>query len=325
MTRMTDHPRISYRTIVAILSIALVTGCTDGSMPLAPGLNQSRSEGLGEHGGGPPGSVVYGSRADGGPPEIWVMNADGSDKVQLTNTPGPVAINGQPDWAPNAQSIVFMSTRTGNAEIFVIASDGSEATNLTNHPATDQAPVWSPNGKEIAFHSNRDGNFELYLLDVATGGVTRLTTHAGVDHFPDWSPNGKEIVFQRDGDIYVMELRTGEVSRLTSTPQMEDMPVWSPNGKQIAFMSARDGYPSVFVMNADGSDPVNITPRPAGVTTLWQSAWPGWSRDGKQIYFQGMRPEAAGDVEIFVTDADGGGNTARLTNQPGIDSAPVAR
>ena len=325
MTRMADYPGISSRTIVAMLSMALATGCMDGSVPVAPELGHSRPEGIGEHGGGPPASVAYGSRADGGPPEIWVMNADGSDKVQLTNTPGPVAINGQPDWSPNGQSIALMSTRTGNAEIFVIASDGSGATNLTNHPATDQAPVWSANGKQIAFHSNRDGNFEVYVLDVATSDITRLTTHAGVDQFPDWSPNGKEIVFQRDGDIHVMDLRTGEVSRLTFTPQMEDMPVWSPSGRQIAFMSQREGYPSVFVMDADGSNPVNITPRPAGVTTSWQSAWPGWSRNGQQVYFQGVRPETAGDVEIFVTYADGSGSTTRLTSEPGIDSAPVAR
>ena len=325
MTRTTDRPRTSSRAIVTLVGLTLLAACADGSMPVAPELLQDRSQGLGEHGGGPPGSVAYGSRADGGPPEIWVMNADGTDKVQITNTPGPVAINGQPDWAPDGQSIAIMSTRTGNAEIFVVAADGSSATNLTSHPAADQAPVWSPNGTRIAFHSNRDGNFELYVLDVATGELTRLTTHAGVDHFPDWSPNGKEITFQRDGDIHVMDLGSGEVTRLTFTPQMEDMPVWSPDGTQIAFMSQRDGYPSVFVMEADGSNPVNITPRPVGVTGGWQSAWPDWSRNGQQVYFQGMRPVTAGDVEIFVTDADGGGTATRLTNEPGIDSAPVAR
>lgn len=325
MTRMTDRPRTTARTVVTALSMTLAAACADGPMPVAPELVQSHAGGIGEHGGGPPASVAYGSRADGGPPEIWVMNADGSDKAQLTNTPGPVAINGQPDWSPNGQSIAFMSTRTGNAEIFVIASDGSGATNLTNHTATDQAPVWSPNGKQIAFHSNREGNFELYVLDVATGDLTRLTTHIGTDQFPDWSPDAKEITFQRDGDIHVMQLGTVEVTRLTFTPQMEDMPVWSPDGRRIAFMSARAGYPSVFVMNADGSDPVNITPRPVGVNTPWQSAWPGWSRNGRQIYFQGARPETAGDVELFVTEADSGGSTARLTNEPGIDSAPVAR
>jgi Tol biopolymer transport system component len=308
-----------------LTAAALLAACAeDRSLPVAPDAAPRAAPGGGKPGGGRPHAIAVGSRRDGGPPEIWVMHADGSDPVQLTNSPGPVAINGQPDWSPNGQRIAFMSTRTGNAEIFVMSSDGSEPTNLTNHPATDQSPVWSPNGKQIAFHSNRDGNFELYVLDLRSGKLTRLTTHPGVDQFPDWSPNGKEMVFQRDGDIYVMDLVTTQTTQLTFTPQMEDMPTWSPNGKQIAFMSQRDGYQSIYVMDADGGDQVNLTPRPVGVTTSWMSAWPGWSKNGQHIYFQGVRPETAGDVEIFVIDADGGAAT-RVTVAPGIDSAPVAR
>lgn len=271
------------------------------------------------------GLVAFGSGRDGGPPEIWVMNTDGSNPTQLTNSPGP-SINGQPDWAPNGRRIAFMSTRTGDAEVFVMAADGSGQTNLTNHPATDQAPVWSPNGRKIAFHSNRDGNFELYVLDLRTGALRRLTTHTGMDQFPDWSPNGRRIAFQRDGDIYVLDLRSGTVVQLTFTPQVENMPSWSPNGKRIAFMSQRDGYPSVYVMDADGSNQVNLTPRPVGETASWQSGWPSWSPNGRRIYFQATRPETGpGNVEIFVADADGTGIATRLTYAPGTDSAPVAR
>lgn len=322
MSSTTIRPRATRLLHASIVALALAPlgGCADErSLPVAP----APRAGIGEHGGGRPWSVAVGSRRDGGPPEIWVMHADGSDAVQLTNSPGAVAANGQPDWSPNGQHIVFMSTRTGDAEIFVMSADGAEPTNLTNHPATDQAPVWSPNGKQVAFQSNRDGDFELYVLDVRSGELTQLTDHAGVDQFPDWSPDGKSIAFQRDGDVHVLDLRTGEIRRLTFTPQMEDMPTWSPDGRQIAFMSQRDGYPSIYVMDADGEHQVNLTPRPIGATG-WQSAWPGWSKNGQHIYFQGTRPETGGDVEIFVMDAEGGVPT-RVTVATGIDSAPVAR
>jgi Tol biopolymer transport system component len=324
-TRNRSYPARLAQPSIAIVALVLVGGCAD-DRPLtsAPDIAPSVASAVGEHGGGRPYSIAIGSRRDGGPPEIWIMHADGSDAVQLTNSPGSVVINGQPDWSPNGQRIAFMSTRTGDAEIFVISADGGDPTNLTNHPATDQAPVWSPNGKEIAFHSNRDGNFELYVLDLRSGELTRLTTYPGVDNFPDWSPDGRQIAFQRDGDIYVLDLRSGAITQLTSTPQMEDMPTWSPDGRHIAFMSQRDGYSSVYVMAADGSDPVNLAPRPVGVTTPWSSVWPGWSKDGQRIYFQSARPETGGDVEIFVVDAAGGAAT-RITTAPGIDSAPVAR
>lgn len=322
MSSTTNRPRPA--RLIGAVTLALAAGCAgERTAPVAPEVAPRATHGTGARAGRRPHTLAIGSRRDGGPPEIWVMNADGSDAVQLTNSPGTMAINGQPDWSPLGRRIAFMSTRTGDAEIFVMSADGADATNLTNHPATDQAPVWSPGGRKIAFHSNRDGDFELYVLDLRSGALTQLTDHPGIDHFPDWSPSGRRIAFQRDGDIHVLDLRTGRTSQLTSTPQLEDMPTWSPNGKQIAFMSRRDGYASVYLMNADGSDQVNLTPRPAGVT-VWHSAWPGWSRNGRRIYFQGARPETAGDVEIFVIDADGGDAT-RVTTAPGIDSAPVAR
>jgi Tol biopolymer transport system component len=330
MNITTRRPRATrlMRAAIAALTLALVGGCADDHFPpVAPDeapVAPRAANGVGEHGGGPPHAIAVGSRRDGGPPGIRVMHADGSDPVQLTNSPGAVAINGQPDWSPNGQRLAFMSTRTGDAEIFVMSADGDDLQNLTSHAATDQAPTWSPNGKQVAFHSDRAGNFDLYVLDLPTGDLSRLTTHAGVDQFPAWSPDGKSMAFQRDGDIWVMDLRTGETSRLTSTPQLEDMPTWSPDGKQIAFMSQRAGYSSVFVMEANGDFPVNLTPRPIGVTTSWLSVWPDWSTDGRRIYFQGARPETAGDVEIFVVDA-GGGTATRVTVAPGIDSAPVAR
>lgn len=325
MYRTANRPRVPGVLTASITALALVAACAgERNTPVAPDAPSIAADRGHEHGKTQSPAIAFGSRRDGGPPEIWVMNADGSDPLQLTNSTDPVTSNGQPDWSPNGRRLAFMSTRTGDAEIFTMRSDGSDPVNLTNHPATDQAPVWAPGGKRVAFHSNRDGNFELYVLKVRTGELTRLTTHTGVDQFPDWSPNGRKIVFQRDGDIHVMDLRTGQTTQLTATPQLEDMPTWSPNGKQIAFMSQRDGYPSVYVMDADGGNPVNLTSRPVGVTTPWQSAFPGWSKNGERIYFQSARPETAGDVELFVVDA-AGGTATRLTVAPGIDSAPVAR
>lgn len=55
------------------------------------------------------------------------------------------------------------------------------------------------------------------------------------------------------------------------------MPAWSPNGMELAFMSTRDGYPSVFLMNADGSDQRNLTAKDAGdLASDWISRAPAW-------------------------------------------------
>jgi TolB protein len=270
---------------------------------------------------GIPGSVAFNSSRDGNP-EIYTMDPNGGNPTRITDHP---ASDVDPAISPNGHDIVFTSNRTGNNDIFLVGSGGGTPVNLTGHPANDGWARWSPNGHQIVFHSNRDGNFELYVMESDGSAPTRLTDYPGVDQYPDWSPDGKRIAFRRDTDIYVLDLATGETARLTSAPPLNQMPAWSPNGRRITFMSARDGYPSVFTMDADGGRQVNRTPKPAGdLASDWLSRAPAWSRNGRRIYFTSFRPSTAGDTEVFVMNADGSG-VQRLTESIGVDGSPRPR
>src|SRR5687767_4643103 len=119
--------------------------------------------------------------------------------------------------------------------------------------------------KWIVFHSNVDGNFEIYLIDADGTNLTRVTNYPGLDQFPEWSPNGKQLAIRRDTDIYLIDIDGTNPIRLTHDAPVDQMASWSPSGRQIAFMSFREGYCSVFVMNSDGSDPTNLTPKPDAV------------------------------------------------------------
>lgn len=72
---------------------------------------------------------------------IYVVNADGSDLVYLTDDS---ANNLSPVWSPDGTQMAFTSERDGNAEIYIMNMDGSHPTRLTNDPATDFQPIWSP-------------------------------------------------------------------------------------------------------------------------------------------------------------------------------------
>jgi Tol biopolymer transport system component len=102
------------------------------------------------------------------------------------------------------------------------------------------------------------------------------------------------------------------------------MPAWSPDGQRIAFMSLREGYCAVFLMNADGSNQTNLTPKGANdPASAWCSRAPSWSRNGR-IYFMSFRPSTSGDVEVFSM-ADDGTNLVRLTTSAGEDGGPRLR
>jgi Tol biopolymer transport system component len=90
-------------------------------------------------------------------------------------------------------------------------------------------------------------------------------------------------------------------------------------------MSSRDGYPSVFVMNADGSDQRNLTPKtPGDLDSDWVSRAPSWSTNGRHLFFMSFRPSTGLDTEIFAMNPDGTGVT-RLTYSLGVDGSPHGR
>jgi TolB protein len=290
---------------------------------------------------GHPGATVFQSIRAGNN-DIWLMNREylsTLDPDRLTQITRDAASDTEPDISSDGRAVVFTSARAGSNDIFVTDIDGLDAWNLTGDAkiagtatsANDGWARWSPDGRRIAFHSSRDGNFEIYVMDADGSYPTRVTNHPGVDQYPDWSPDGHRIAFRRDLDIWVTDLRdltdggADPAYRLTDAPPLNQMPAWSPNGQKIAFMSARAGYCAVFVMNADGTDQRNLTPKDAASSDAeFCSRAPAWSQSGRQIYFTSFRRETQGDTEIFVMDADGL-NVRRLTMSIGVDANARAR
>ena len=307
--------------------VATTVAC-DGRQATDPTVVTNRSDGvafgIGQHGGGPPGSVVFYSRRGGTLAKIYTMNADGSDVTQITSGPGNDL---WPDISTNGRYVAFASNRSGNSEIYVLDLRDGTLTNVSNSPADDSWPRWSPNGREIAFHSNRAGNYDIFVVNADGSGLRAVTTDAALDQWPDWSPNGKRLAFRRGNDIHTADADAVEqnVERLTFLPATVDqMPAWSPDGQRIAFMSAREGYCAVFLMNADGSDQVNLTPKaPNDAASSWCSRAPSWSRSGS-IYFMSVRPSTNGDAELFSM-ADDGTDLVRLTTSAGEDGGPRVR
>ncbi|MYE90741.1 hypothetical protein F4X33_17280, partial [Candidatus Poribacteria bacterium] len=93
--------------------------------------------------------------------EIYVMNTDGGNVLQLTNS---VRADGGPAWSPDGTKIAFDSNHGGDSEIYMMTADGGNVLSLTYNAEGDGFPAWSPDGTNIAFVSERDGGFEIYVM-----------------------------------------------------------------------------------------------------------------------------------------------------------------
>ena len=265
-----------------------------------------------------------------GNPEIYVMNADGSNRTRLTNNP---AADVFPSWSPDGKKIAFTSLRDGslpgagriNHEIYVMNADGSDQTRLTNNPAQDQLTSnlspkgftsWSPDRTKIIFTSRRD-NPGIYVMDADGSNQKNLTENPAFDAFPSWSPDGQRIVFPSDRDgnteIYVMDADGRNQTRLTNNPADDGWPAWSPDGTRFTFQSGRDGNPEIYVMEADGRNQSRLTDNPGF------DASPSWSPDGMQIMFLSARD---GDLGVYVMNADGS-NQTKLGSGDGPSWSPA--
>lgn len=256
--------------------------------------------------------------------DIYVMNADGSGLVDLTNRSPESEL--RPAWSPDGMQIVFqreVSRTNRDVEIFTMNADGTGITRLTNSPGSDELPAWSPDGSRIAFVSFRDnptGGTGIFVMNADGTNVQRLTLNPRYsDSTPAWSPDGTRIAFAavRDGatqhQIYVMNADGTNLRRLTTGGEFDHGPMWSPDGSRIAFTSRRDGNFEIYVMDSDGSNQTRLTNNPGDDGT------PSWSPDGTKIVFWTSRDHRYG--EIFLMNADGS-NQVNITNSDAFDMEP---
>ena len=134
----------------------------------------------------------YRTGAFNDPKHIFVMNADGTGRRNLTGDTH-LRFNSDPTWSPDGRKIAFNSRRIfrGN-DIFVIAADGKELEQLTDGPGSNKSPVYSPDGTKIAYVSRRGGGANIFLMDSNGRNAVKLTkTPPGIDNDdPSWLPHG---------------------------------------------------------------------------------------------------------------------------------------
>jgi TolB protein len=236
----------------------------------------------------------------------------------VQSKPTPLDVQA-PAWSRDGRSIVFVSWRDGNGEVYAMDADGSGPRNLTQHPAKDVRPAWSPDGRRITFVTGRDGNGEVYVMNADGSGKRNLTRDRASDDYPTWSPDGRRIAFLRvlrvhrstRSYLYVVNADGSGLRRLTRNGTYTNQQVvWSPDGRTI--------YLGRYLVSTDGSGARTLRYIP--LTAVW-------SPDGRRIAFARARTGPApccysSYSDIYVMHADGSG-TRKLTHNARQNAEPA--
>jgi TolB protein len=174
-------------------------------------------------------AFVRGTSTD---PEIFLMNADGSNQAPLTDNS---LADAEPQFSPDGERIVFVRNDGSDTEIFIMNSDGSGQTPLTDNSFIDEAPSFSPDGQKIVYvrHEGPPGR-EIFVMNPDGSNQTPLTSSPEENFRPVFSPDGERVVFTRVLPTAVFTLFTMNAdgsaqAPLTGDPAFDDTsPDWQP-------------------------------------------------------------------------------------------------
>jgi dipeptidyl aminopeptidase/acylaminoacyl peptidase len=312
-----DSPGTSSWLFVVVLS--LMAGCT--SNPSTPGGKQSLhtapTSAASTDWDSLPVAALHGGRFTyglGG--DIWVMDADGTHRRQLTHG---AALDYDPSWSPDGQWILFRTDRgnyrsdtggVGAEGLFSIRSNGTGRHQIYPRSATSYGALfadWSPDGRRIA------------LSTLGPEGETIIVIHSDGTHpvdlgaegeCADWSPDGRSIMFcsRRTGawNTWVMNADGSNQSQLTTAGDQYPGG-WSPDGRRIV---VGDGEGGLVTMTPGGNEVSRFPIAGGGYPVAWYSP--------EQILLVSAMPDDQARWGVIRPDGTG---LARLPQLQGASEA----
>jgi len=212
-------------------------------------------------------------------------------------------------------NIAFVSTGSGNKEIYSCAFDGYNPQQVTRNHSISLFPAWSDDGKYLAYTSYKNGKPDLFIKNLAEMQETSIN-QKGLNITPAWVPGKFELAatlsFSGDQEIYLLTGSGKVIKRLTSIRGIDVSPTWSPDGKKFAFVSNRAGSPQIYVQDLASGKVRRLTYDGSYNTQ------PSWSPQGDKIAYASVL-EGRRDIVVMGLD---GQEPLQLTHESGDNEAP---
>ncbi|ARA92521.1 hypothetical protein AWN76_004610 [Rhodothermaceae bacterium RA] len=239
-----------------------------------------------------------------GPFRIMQLALDADTLRPLTEPPHYSIGDLDPVYAPDGRQLAFVRSITeGIEDVYLVAAQGGEPVQLTTDSTRITGLDWTPTGDAVIVASEREGTSALWRIPVRGGAaewITAAPKGAMLLH-PSVAREGQGMAYvQRVDEVNIGVLGPGSsgVEPLITSTQWDSHPSLSPSGQRIAFISRRTGYPEVWVADADGRNPFQVTTLQNRATEL-----PRWSPDERLLCFV---TREHGNADIYVVNVDSG-------------------
>ena len=263
--------------------------------------------------------IVFAKTNVGESRDIYLMNPDGSEQVNLTKHR---ANDTSPVWSPTGEHILFASDREqkawGTWDLYLMDPDGSNVRKVFDKSALRSGPVWSPDGKRIAYSYGEIGNDLLYIGTIDGKEEERVA----IGYSPAWSPDSTEIIF-RSGALdkprrfSLLKVKTNRQTffPFPKEPQWVRHPAWSPRGDKLAFSWNNRAEPrledfvfeTLYIVNRDGTGLQQV------IEEGRRAVNPAWSPNGNELLYNAI--DANIDMQIYKISLDTG-VSVQLTDGP---------